>query len=72
MRSNLMAGNDIRDMTPETVEILTNKKMIVINQNPLGVQTWKCSSVDGPETWFKPVANGEWANNISKSCRRTA
>ena len=34
----LMAGNDIRDMAPETVDILTNKSLIAINQDTMGVQ----------------------------------
>ncbi|MDT0688979.1 glycoside hydrolase family 27 protein [Salegentibacter sp. F188] len=57
----LIAGNDVRNMTPETIEILTNKKMIAINQDSLGVQAFKYNSEDGLETWFKPLSNGEWA-----------
>ncbi|MDT0650595.1 glycoside hydrolase family 27 protein [Autumnicola edwardsiae] len=57
----LIAGNDVRNMTPETVEILTNEKMIAINQDSLGVQAFKYNSEDGLETWFKPLSNGEWA-----------
>ena len=57
----LIAGNDIRNMTPETVEILTHKKMIAINQDPLGVQAWKYEENNGLETWFKPLENGDWA-----------
>lgn len=34
----LIAGNDIRSMTPEIIEILTNKELIAINQDPLGKQ----------------------------------
>ncbi|WP_424494243.1 glycoside hydrolase family 27 protein [Salinimicrobium sp. GXAS 041] len=57
----LIAGNDIRNMTPETIEILTHEKMIAINQDPLGVQAWKYEENDGLETWFKPLENGDWA-----------
>ena len=38
MAAPLMAGNDLRKMTPSTVEILTNLEAIGINQDPLGFQ----------------------------------
>lgn len=57
----LIAGNDLREMSPETVDILTNEKMIAINQDSLGVQAFKYNTEDGLETWFKPLSNGEWA-----------
>lgn len=57
----LIAGNDLQNMTPETRDILTNKEMIAINQDPLGRQAFKYSAEEGLETWFKPLSNGEWA-----------
>jgi alpha-galactosidase len=38
MASPLMAGNDVRGMTPETIATLTNLEAIAVNQDPLGVQ----------------------------------
>jgi alpha-galactosidase len=38
MAAPLMAGNDLRKMTPSTIEILTNLEAIGINQDPLGIQ----------------------------------
>lgn len=57
----LIAGNDIANMTPETKEILMNKEAIAIDQDELGVQGFKFASKDSVETWFKPLANGDWA-----------
>ena len=34
----LMAGNDLRSMTPEIRDILTNKEVIAVDQDPLGRQ----------------------------------
>ena len=59
--SPLMLGNDLRNMSAETLEILNNKEVIAINQDKLGVQALKQSSIDGLETWFKPLENGDWA-----------
>jgi alpha-galactosidase len=38
MAAPLMAGNDLRKMTPSTIRILTNLEAIGINQDPLGIQ----------------------------------
>jgi alpha-galactosidase len=38
MASPLMAGNDVRGMTPETIATLTNLEAIAIDQDPLGAQ----------------------------------
>jgi alpha-galactosidase len=57
----LLAGNDIRKMSKETLEILTNKEAISIDQDVLGIQGFKFASSDSVETWFKPLKDGEWA-----------
>lgn len=38
MAAPLMAGNDLRGMTPETIDVLTNLEAIAVDQDPLGVQ----------------------------------
>jgi alpha-galactosidase len=57
----LMAGNDIRKMSKETLDILTNKEAISIDQDLLGIQGFKFASADSIETWFKPLKDGDWA-----------
>ncbi len=57
----LIAGNDIRNMSASTTAILTNKEVIAINQDSLGIQAMKVSSKDSLETWLKPLRNGNWA-----------
>jgi len=61
MASPLIAGNDLRSMSKETAAILTNKAVIAVNQDSLGVQAFRHSARDGIEYWFKPLAGGEWA-----------
>jgi alpha-galactosidase len=57
----LMAGNDLRTMTPEIREILTNKEVIGVNQDALGREgerVWK----DGDrEVWSKQQQDGSRA-----------
>lgn len=57
----LIAGNDLSNMSKETKSVLTNKEAIAIDQDSLGVQGFKYSTKDSVETWFKPLAKGDWA-----------
>jgi alpha-galactosidase len=61
LASPLIAGNDLREMTPETIRILTNKDLIAVNQDKLGVQAYLYKQQDSVDTWIKPLANGEVA-----------
>ncbi|WP_205500104.1 glycoside hydrolase family 27 protein [Rufibacter psychrotolerans] len=57
----LIAGNDLRNMTKETLAILTNPEAIAVNQDKLGIQGFKYSTKDSVETWLKPLDNDKWA-----------
>ncbi len=54
----LIAGNDLRDMTKETLEILTNKEAIVVDQDPLGKSGIKVRDDGDLEVWVKQLADG--------------
>lgn len=53
----LLAGNDLRSMTPETKELLTNREVIAVDQDAAGIQghrVWE----EGPlEIWVKALAD---------------
>jgi len=57
----LIAGNDLRDMSPEVVDILTNNELIAIDQDPLGIQGFKYLVKDNWEVWAKPLDKGDLA-----------
>jgi alpha-galactosidase len=57
----LIAGNDLRNMTKDIVDVLTNEEVIAINQDSLGVQGLKYAVRDSMEIWTKPLKNGDWA-----------
>jgi len=62
MAAPLIAGNDLQAMPRETREVLTNREVIAIDQDSLGVQGFAYeASADGVEIWFKPLAGGDWA-----------
>ena len=57
----LMTGNDLRNMSATTANILTNPEAIAIDQDALGIQGFRYSAKDSIETWLKPLSNGAWA-----------
>ena len=57
----LMAGNDLRKMNEETRTILTNKEVIAIDQDALGIEALKYRDSDSLLIWFKPLKNDDWA-----------
>src|SRR5205807_8489772 len=54
-------GNDLRSMTQETKEMLTNAEIIAVDQDAKGIQgrrIWQ----EGPlEIWARPLADGSQA-----------
>jgi alpha-galactosidase len=61
MAAPLMAGNDLRSMSPETLEILANHDVIAVDQDPLGVQGRRVRDDGAHEVWMKPLADGSRA-----------
>jgi alpha-galactosidase len=57
----LIAGNDLRKMDESTKNILTNKEVIALDQDPLGIEALKYSDKDSLEIWCKPLENENWA-----------
>ena len=57
----LMAGNDIRSMSPDIRDILTNKEVIAIDQDPLGREGRRVKRADGLEVWGRQLADGSRA-----------
>jgi alpha-galactosidase len=71
----LMAGNDLRSMKPAIRDILTNKEVIAIDQDPLGRQGRKVRDDGDYEVWAKALADGNRAVvllNRSKSAAKIA
>jgi alpha-galactosidase len=57
----LIAGNDLRDMRAEIHDILTNKEVIAVDQDPLGREgerVWKNGDL---EVWAKQLKDGSRA-----------
>jgi alpha-galactosidase len=57
----LMAGNDIMHMSSDTHDILTNKEMIAVDQDPLGIQGHRVRKDGEQEIWSKQLSDGSRA-----------
>jgi len=67
----LIAGNDLRKMSEQTRSILTNKEVIAVDQDPLGVEGFRYYSFDGLEIWVKPLKdNGLAVCFLNRSSRQ--
>ena len=54
----LIAGNDLQNMRPEIHDILTNKEVIAVNQDPLGSAGRRVSKDGDAEVWAKQMQDG--------------
>ncbi|HEY2961501.1 MAG TPA: alpha-galactosidase [Pyrinomonadaceae bacterium] len=54
----LMAGNDLRSMPKEISDILTNREVIAVDQDPLGLQGRRVKREEDREVWAKQLADG--------------
>lgn len=57
----LILGNDVRTMSDQTLAILTNERVIAVDQDPLGVQGYRFLRDGDLEVWLKPLQGGQWA-----------
>nr|TKW32441.1 hypothetical protein SEVIR_2G168750v2 [Setaria viridis] len=60
-KAPLLTGCDIRSMSKETMEILSNRNVMAVNQDALGVQGHKVQKDGDQEVWAGPVSGGRVA-----------
>jgi len=61
LNSPLIASCDIRNIDKRSLEILTNKEVIAINQDKLGKQAQRIFRENNVEIWAKELENNNWA-----------
>ena len=57
----LIAGNDLREMRPEIREILTNKEVVAVDQDALGIEGRRVRKNGDLEVWVRPIHGGNRA-----------
>jgi len=55
MHSPLLLGNDLTEMSEETLSIITNEDMIALNQSPFVYQARRLIANGKTEVWAKPL-----------------
>ncbi len=60
----LLAGNDLRNMSRSIHDILTNREVIAVDQDPLGKQGTKAWGTGDQEIWTRALADGSTAVGV--------
>lgn len=55
MNSPLLLGNDLRTISKETMDLVTNTEVIALNQDPLCYQARRLQKDGDQEVWAKPL-----------------
>jgi alpha-galactosidase len=61
MAAPLLIGTDLRTIKPDALQILLNKEVIAVDQDPLGVQGKQVSDAGGIHVIVKPLKDGSEA-----------
>jgi alpha-galactosidase len=72
MAAPLLIGTDLRKATPETMEILLNREVIAVDQDPLGVQGTVLRKDNGHWVIVKPLQDGDLAVTLFNQTETTA
>ena len=72
MASPLIAGNDIRTMSQTTKDLLMNKEVIAVDQDPAGIQGSRVKSSNGLEIWVKPLGTDGTTKAVALLNRNSA
>jgi len=65
LNSPLLAGNDLRNMSEQTIKILTNKEIIALNQDEGFKQASRISKDNDIEVWVKPLGKNSKSKAIA-------
>jgi alpha-galactosidase len=68
----LIAGNDVRIMSDEIRNILTNSEVIALDQDILGKQGYRFAKEDDKEVWVKELSDGSWGVCVLNTGKDTA
>jgi len=59
IKSPILIGCDVRNMSTSTLTILSNQEVLYLNQDDLGVQGHRVSPAGDQEIWAGPLMNGD-------------
>jgi alpha-galactosidase len=57
----LIVGSDVRSLSQNTIDMLTNRDVLAVDQDKLGVQGTKIATQGSGEVWVRRLSNGDRA-----------
>ncbi|HEX6453822.1 MAG TPA: glycoside hydrolase family 27 protein, partial [Trebonia sp.] len=57
----LIIGSDVTSLSQSSIAMLTNREVLAIDQDPLGVQGTAIATSGNAQVWTKPLSGGDWA-----------
>lgn len=57
----LIIGSDVRSLSSQAIAMLTNRDVLAVDQDPLGVQGTRIREQGSGDVWVKPLVNGDRA-----------
>ena len=69
--SPMMIGCDVRRLDSETASLLTNREVLAVNQDPLGIPASRVKRIGSSDLWTKRLADGSTAVAIINRGSRT-
>lgn len=57
--SPLMLGTNLSNLTQEDIKLVTNPRLVAVNQDTLGKGATQASKADDMQVWTRPMANGD-------------
>lgn len=60
-KAPLLLGMNVANMSAATLEIISNREVIAVNQDPLGVQGYVVEGIMFTQIWMGPLADGSKA-----------
>ena len=68
----LLAGNDLRNMSSSTRDLLTNREVIAVDQDKAGKQGKRVSQSGDQEIWVRELADGSKAVGLLNRANQEA
>lgn len=57
----LIVGSDVKSLSASSIAMLTNREVLAVDQDRLGIQGTAIATSGTTQVWTKPLSNGDWA-----------
>jgi alpha-galactosidase len=57
----LIIGSDVKSLSASSIAMLTNREVLAVDQDRLGIQGTAIETSGTTQVWTRPLSNGDWA-----------